>query len=264
MEQSIFISKVENLKHYTPHFSRLYFGNEFCEQLIPSVADLERVLDFVGENGLDFTLVSPYVTEEGLGRVEVLFQEVARRKPDSEVVFNDYGVLRVLNSRYNELEPVMGRLLNRMKRGPRLMTVISKLPLSTVEYFRSSNLTVPILGEFLNQHGVRRVELDNVLQGFDFSLDDNLTASLYVPYAYVTTTRFCLASSCDIPEREEIIGIFPCKRECQRYTFYLRSEIMPVILIREGNAIFFENEVLPGGLEERGITRIVTEPEIPM
>ena len=39
---------------------------------------------------------------------------------------------------------------------------------------------------------------------------------------------------------------------------------MPVILIRKGNTIFFENEVLPDGLEEKGINRIVTEPEIPM
>ena len=264
MEQAIFVSRVESLKYYTPHFSRLYFGNEFCEQLIPSITEVRQALDFVREKGLDFTLVSPYVTEKGLERVEGLFQEVARRQPGSEVVFNDYGVLRVLNSRYGELEPVMGRLLHKMKRGPRLMTVISKLPPSTVEYFRSSNLTVPILGEFLNQNGVKRVELDNLLQGFDFSLDDNLMGSLYYPYAYVATTRFCLSGSCDIPEKEEIIGIFPCKQECQRYTFYLRSEVMPVILIRKGNTIFFENEVLPEGLEARGINRIVTEPEIPM
>jgi len=239
MEQAIFISRVENLKYYTPHFSRLYFGNEFCEQLIPSITELQRVLDFVGENSLDFTLVSPYATEKDLGRLEVLFREVARRQPGSEVVFNDYGVLRVLNSRYGELEPVMGRLLHKMKRGPRLMTVISKLPPSTVEYFRGSNLAVPILGEFLNQNGVKRVELDNLLQGFDFSLDNNLKGSLYYPYAYITTTRFCLSGSCDMPEKEEIIAIIPCKRESQRYTFYLRNEIMPVILIRKGKPVFY-------------------------
>ena len=264
MEQAIFISRVENLKYCTRQFSRLYFGNEFCEQLIPSIAEVRQVLDFVRENELDFTLVTPYATEKGLGKLEPLFQEVAQRRPGSEVVFNDYGVLRVLNSRYGELEPVMGRLLHKMKRGPRLMTVISKLPATTVEYFRGSNLTVPILGEFLNQRGVKRVELDNLLQGFDFSLENNLSGSLYYPYAYVTTTRFCLTSSCDIPEREEMIGIFPCRQECQRYTFYLRSEVMPVILARKGNTIFFENEVLPEGLGERGINRMVTEPEIPM
>jgi hypothetical protein len=143
------------------------------------------------------------------------------------------------------------------------MMVIDRLPQTTVEYFKSSNLTVPALSEFLNNNGVRRVELDNVLQGFDFSLD-NLSASLYLPFACVTTTRLCLANSCDIPEREEMVGVFPCKRECQKYTFYLRSEIMPVVLIRKGNTIFFENRALPDNIEEKGINRIVTEPEIPM
>jgi len=263
MEQAIFISKVENLKYFSPDFSRLYFGNEFCEHLIPSVAELDQVLDFVSGNSLDFTFVTPYVTNNGLRRLEVLFQEVAQKRPNSEIVFNDYGVLRILCNRYSELEPVMGRLLNRMKRGPRLMVVMDKLPQTTVEYFRSSNLTLPVLTKFLNDKGVRRVELDNVLQGFDFALND-LSASLYLPFAYVTTTRLCLTNSCDIPEREELIGIFPCQRECQKYTFYLRSEIMPVILIRKGNTIFFENGALPEGIEEMGITRIVTEPEIPM
>lgn len=263
MEQAIFVSKVENLKYFRPHFSRLYFGNEFCEQLVPSVAELAKVLDFVSENSLDFTFVTPYLTDNGLRRLEILLQLVAQKRPDSEVVFNDYGMLRILRGRYSELEPVMGRLLNRMKRGPRLMMVIDKLPQTTVEYFQSSNLTVPALHKFLNDNGVRRVELDNVLQDFDFALDD-LSASLYLPFAYVTTTRLCLVNSCDVPEREELIGIFPCQRECQKYTFYLKSEIMPVILIRKGNTIFFENRALPDSIEEIGITRIVTEPEIPM
>jgi len=263
MEQAIFISKVEGLKYYNACFSRLYFGNEFCEYLIPSVTDLEQVLNLTLEDSIDFTFVSPYVTNKGLERLEPLLQKIVEEKPGSEVVFNDYGVLRILNNHYNTLVPVMGRLLNRMKRGPRLMMVLDKLPQTTAEYFRSSNLTVPILRKFLNENRVRRVELDNVLQGIDFTLD-GLEASLYVPFAYVTTTRLCLVNSCDMPERAEFIGIFPCNKECQKYTFYLRNGIMPVTLVRKGNTIFFENEVLPANMESRGITRTVLEPEIPM
>jgi hypothetical protein len=263
MEQAIFVSNVGNLKHYDDSFSRLYFGNEFCEHLIPSISDLEQAIDFALANSLDFSFVTPYVTDKGLERLDILLAKMAQKRPHSEVVFNDYGVLRLLNNRYNDLEPVMGRLLNRMKRGPRLMMVIDKLPQSTVEYFRSSNLTVPVLREFLNENGVRRVELDNVLQGIDLALD-GLQASLYAPFAYVTTTRFCLVNSCDTPERKDMIGIFPCKRECQRYTFYLRNPVMPVTLIRKGNTIFFENEELPDGMEGKGINRIVIQPVIPM
>ncbi len=263
MEQALFISKTENLDYFSPVYSRLYFGVEFCERLMPATADLKRVLDFVGEKGLEFTLVSPYVTGEGLKRFGGLLEVLSQIRPGSEVVFNDYGVLRVLHHHYPALEPVLGRLLNRMKRGPRLMAVIDKLPETTVEYFRDSNLNIPALGEFLNRQGIRRVELDNVLQGIGFTLE-SLKGSLYVPYAYVTTTRLCLANGCDDPERQERIGIFPCKRECQKYTFHLSSVVMPVMLERKGNTIFFRNDRIPGGIEQRGIDRLVTQPEIPM
>jgi len=143
------------------------------------------------------------------------------------------------------------------------MIVIDKLPQTTVEYFQRSNLAVPTLDQFLNENRVRRVELDNVLQGIDFA-PCNLGVSLYMPFVYVTTTRFCLVNSCDVPEKKEIIGIFPCGKECQKYTFYLTNPIMPVTLIRKGNTIFFSNEVLPDGLEDKGINRLVFQPEIPM
>ncbi len=263
MEQAVFISKTENLKYVMPQYSRIYFGNEFCEHLVPTLTELKQVLSFALENGMDFTMVSPYITDKGLKRLSLLLDEIALSKPDSEVVFNDYGVLRLLNSRYSMLEPVMGRLLNRMKRGPRLMMVIDKLPETTVDYFQSSNVNVPAMVQFLSGLGVRRVGFDNVLQGINVKLE-KLSGSLYVPFAYITTTRLCLTNGCDDPEKEELVGIFPCQRECQKYTFYMSSEIMPVMLIRKGNTLFFENGDLSGNIEEQGINRIVTQPEIPM
>ena len=74
----------------------------------------------------------------------------------------------------------------------------------------------PIIRQFLIRNGVRRVELDNLLQGIalDFS-NSGMSASLYIPYAYITTTRLCLANSCDVEGREEEIDLSPCKKECQ-------------------------------------------------
>lgn len=263
MEQAIFVSQVEDLKYCRSHYSRLYFGNEFCERLIPSAAELDQVLAFTEQQNLDLTFVSPYVTDKGLHRLEGLLEKLVEKRPGSEVVFNDYGVLRRLNSRYSRLKPVLGRLLNRMKRGPRLMMVIDRLPRSTVEYFRSSNLTVPTLGHFLDINRVGRVELDNVLQGVGFTLD-RLEGSLYIPYVYVSTTRLCLVNACDRPEREAMIGIFPCGKECRKYTFYLSNPIMPDMLIRKGNTIFLVNDAVDARLEEKRINRLVVQPVIPM
>jgi hypothetical protein len=263
MEQSLFITKADNLKYFDPGYSRVYYGVEFCERLLPAISDLKRALDFAGDKRLDFTLVTPYLTERGLEKLEGLLEVLVKTRPDSEVVFNDYGVLRVLCRSYPGLEPVLGRLLNRTKRGPRLMTVIDKLPETTVAYFRDSNLNVPALNEFYSRYGVKRVELDNLLQGLGFTLE-RWRGSLYLPYAYVTTTRLCLTNACDDPGQEARIGIFPCKMECQKYTFYMRNPVMPVMLVRKGNTVFFRNDQIPDDIERRGIDRLVIQPEIPI
>ena len=102
---------------------------------MPSPKELEQVLDF--------TFVTPYVTDEGLKILESLFPEIEEKKLGSEVVLNDWGILRILNERHPNLEPVMGRLLNKMKRGPRLMNLLDILPQSSIDYFRSCSLDVP-------------------------------------------------------------------------------------------------------------------------
>ena len=268
MEFAAFISKTENLKYFDNTFTRLYFGNEFCEELIPGADKLDAIIDFVIKRNADFTLVTPFVTNKGIRRLIPLLERVSELEfgdKKIEVVFNDWGVLRLLRREYKELVPVMGRMLNKMKRGPRLLAVINFLPKDTVEYYQSVNLNVPEFVEFLKDNRIERVEFDNVLQDINFNfLSNGLNVSLYLPFAYVSTTRFCLSNSCDIPEKLDQVGIYPCKRECQRYTFLLQNPAMPVPLVRKGNTVFFKNEFPPKGFNETNISRVVIEPEIPI
>ncbi len=81
MEQAVFISRTENLKYCDENFSRLYFGNEFCERLIPTVQQLTKVLSVVRQKGLAFTLVTPYVTNAGIKRLEKLLTVLAGKLP---------------------------------------------------------------------------------------------------------------------------------------------------------------------------------------
>jgi hypothetical protein len=265
MEQALFISKVENLKYFEDkdQFSRLYFGMEFCERLIPSVDELQEVVKFVNEKKVDFTLVTPYVTEDGIKRVERLLNVLNEQKPGSEVVFNDWGVFQVMQERYQRLVPVLGRLLNKMKRGPRLMNVLDKIPEESVTYYRSPGITIPAIREFLLKKGIGRVEFDNLLQGVDLErCGDEIKKTLYMPFAYITTTRLCLTAWCDREDKVREVGISPCNHECQRYTFSLKNPIMITNLIRKGNTIFFCNEEIPDNLKM--FDRVVIEPEIPI
>jgi hypothetical protein len=91
-----------------------------------------------------------------------------------------------------------------------------------------------------------------------------ISMSLHVPFVYVTTTRICLVANCDVPEKKGFIGVFPCNRECRKYTFYLENKVMTTPLIRKGNTLFYKNTTIPDELTGcEAIDRIIISPEIP-
>jgi len=265
MEQALFISKPAHLSYYTEEFSRLYFGNEFCERLLPAAEELRQALAFASQKHLRFSLVTPYATNRGLEQIERLIAEVSHHVADAEVVFNDWGVLHCVRQEYPGLMPVLGRLLNKSKRGPRIMNILEQTPPATQAYYQGSNLDVPAAVRFLKALGVSRVEFDNLLQGTQLAQTDQaIHKSLYMPFAYVSTTRFCLSANCDNPRLRERVGVVPCGRECQKYTFSLANPVMGLPLIRKGNAVFFVNEDIPDSVAQHLFDRIVIEPEIPL
>jgi hypothetical protein len=261
LERALFISKEKNLQYLKGDYERVYFGHEFCEKLLPSAKVLAAIMDYVQAKGLPLTLVTPYVTESGIRKVEKL---LAVLPGSSEVVFNDWGVLRIVRKEFPDLEPILGRLLTKIKRGPRIAHVLDSLPSDALQHLCSTNLGVPIYQRFLKEHHIQRVEIDNPLQELNVSdVPRELKLSVYIPFAYVTTTRFCLVANCDIPEKKGLIGVFPCHQECKTYTFYLKSPVMPVLLIRKGNTLFYKNPKIPRNLQEKNINRLIIQPEIP-
>jgi len=260
-ENALFITQIENLKYLNPDFKRVHFGVEFCERLLPSAQELTDTLSEVACRGLPFTFVTPYVTEDGLHKVEKLLDLLPG---GTEVVFNDWGVFRLLHDGYQGLVPVLGRLLTKIKRGPRIMNFIDKLPKDALEHLRSTNLGVPRYTQFLFANNIRRAELDNPLQGLNFNgVPQELKLSLHIPFAYVSTTRFCLTANCDDQEKKGFIGVFPCGRECRQYTFFLDNAAMTTLLIRKGNTIFFRNASVTDEIRSSHIDRVIIAPEIP-
>lgn len=267
MEKAIFISRLQGIKYLNKGYSRIYFGNEFCQQLIPSKKDLKEIIRIAKKGEMGFTLVTPYVTNEGLTKLRGLFDLLKKQRECYEVVVNDWGVLRLLNKEYNSLQPVLGRLLHKLKRGPEIMNVMQKLPLPAAQHFKDSNVSLIWFRRFLFRNRIQRVEFDNLVQGIETDIDSGMCpmqGSLYIPYVYVTTTRACLTNGCDAEARIDKVGIFPCGKECQGYTFYLTNSDIPVKLILKGNTQFFINRKMPRNLKSNGINRIVEQPEIPM
>lgn len=153
----------------------------------------------------------------------------------SEVIFNDRGVLEIINRGFTSLQPVMGRLLNKMKRGPRLIHFMDMVPQENIDYLRTCSLEIPVYQKFLIMNRVMRAEIDNVLQGIDIDTrGSEMHLSLNVPYAYVTTGHLCLSCQVEDPDWEDRIVLTPCSRECRRYTFTLTHPVMGVPLVKKG------------------------------
>ncbi|MHA1651052.1 MAG: hypothetical protein ACTSYB_12725 [Candidatus Helarchaeota archaeon] len=259
MEHTLYITNLQDLEYFTESYSRIYFGTEFCQNLIPHQKELELVLKFVENHSISFSLVTPYVTDKGLQKLIPLFSYISDKIGSSEVIFNDWGVFNVIKHQFPQLKPVLGRLLTKIKRDPRIIYLREKISSNTWNYFRTTNLNIPWYREFLKNNGIERIDLDNPLQGINLNFPD-FHKSLYFPYGHITTTRLCLTANCDQPEDWDRIGIFPCHRECQHYTFYLQNNVMPVKLIRKGNTIFYQNEKILSDQHDR----LVYQPKIPI
>lgn len=260
MEWAIFISKAADLKYWDKKYSRIYFGIEFCERLIPDVRDMQQVLDFVSKNKLALSLVTCFVTDQGLQQTINLLQLLHRFRPGSEVVINDWGLLRVVKDL--GLKPVLGRLLVKQKRDPRILDLKDKISKAVRLQLQDAKLNSYFL-EFLKDKGIERAEIDNLLQGiktekFSFS---SLSFSLYVPFGYITTTRICPF----IPANKngERLGIFPCDKECRTEPFTFSHPSMSTPLILKGNTVFFENHKMPDNEIGIAINRIVYQAVLP-
>jgi hypothetical protein len=265
MEQALYISSPDLLSFFTPEFTRIYFGQEFCERLLPDERQIDSVMEFAARHHVPVTFVTPYVTNPGLAAVEARIRHVAEAQPGGEVVFNDWGVYLFLAEEVAGMRPVLGRLLNKTKRGPRIVNIIEQVPPETRGYYQGSNLDVPAACRFLKERGIRRVEFDNPLQGLDLSgTDPEIAKSLYLPFAFVSTTRLCLSANCADPDAVDRVGVFACAQECRSATFSLYNPVMRVPLIRRGNTQFIVNEQIPDVVSQGLVDRIVVQPEIPL
>jgi len=263
MEKAVYFTRIDELLGSQESCDRLYFGHEFCQRRLPSREDLCSAVAHARERALDFTFVTPFVTNAGLVLLRELIDELTGRAPDAglEIVVNDWGVLHFLRREHPGVTIGLGRLLTKQKRGPRLLRIADRIPAAAVDHFRRSNVDVPHTALFLKKMCVARVELDNLLQGI--RRDNGLTASLYHPYGYITTTRLCLMMQGERAGKN-LRSLGTCHRECLKYTVNLTHQDQPVDILLKGNTQFFRNDALPRNLQALNVSRLVHTPSLPV
>ncbi len=234
------IKKITDLEHL--NYTHIYLGSEFCEELIPTKEKTAAFLNYCLKNKKRFILLTPPLTEKGLKKIIELLPLLPL---NCEIVFNDWGLLSSIKK--HQLTPRLGRLLLKVKREPR-QTNNNEL----LKYLRTANLTEKIFQKYLLSNKINGIEFDNVWQGYDAVLPEDLSNSLYLPYVYITTTKKCLFKEKDL-----------CYQHCQQkyITANLRNYDEPLLI--NGNTQFYTNTSLPDStcLEKLKISRIVYQPK---
>lgn len=258
----------------------IYFGVEFCQRLIPGEEELREALGLVQQTGLFFSFVTPPVTDSGIETLASRFdllQKENRSNGTVEVIVNDWGTLRVLRKRFPDLVPVLGRLMNKMIRDPRIAPFYdsASAPPEGLKVVQQSSVTNPLFHGSLKEWGVKRHEFDNLFQGIRFEVeDDDIVFSVYIPYGYVATGRVCMPGSFHLSREEKFTEYMDCRKECQGYSHRLRNISSPYIsrsleLVQRGNTLFYPNsrEMIEKVLQRNdsdAFDRIVYQPELPI
>ena len=233
-------------------YQRLYFGSEFCSWAFPPVEQVEQALGFAHRAGMAFTLATPVLREETLAELRALlvFLQPLLHLGD-EVVISDFGALELVRELLPATELVIGRALSGQKRGPRIEGLA--LPAAALDYFRQGSWYAPEAVTLLQEEGIGRVELDNLIQS-PAPLPPELRGSLHTPYALVTSSRNCPFHRGDAGKR--------CTVTCGE-VFRLTTEQTPHPLLQAGNSQFLEIPHLPENLAALGIDRLVEHPQLP-
>lgn len=262
-------------------FTRFYYGEEFCEKALSGKPDLIRALRASEEAGMKFTYVTPYVTEKGLLKLQDLLGLLAGEKPGTEVVINDWGVLDWLVEHQPTLTPILGRLMNKILRDPRMPKGLANPPDGNViRHFQTSSLAGPGMQDLLHKYNVRRIELDFPPQGLDPELPEwGYHSSLYLPFGVVTTGRICFIHSWGLKEKDKFKTSGYCDRKCQlcwlemsdqRYDPFGFSGLVKKSsdwkIIQKGNTVFYRQSqgFLSKALtqvKKSGVDRIIFQPE---
>lgn len=188
-----------------PEISRLYLGNEFCDRLIPNRNQFQQSINEIQQAGIPLSLVTPAVSDKAMKKLTPAFEAL---ETGSEVIVNDWGVLRVINKHYPDLVPVAGRQLCKMIKDPRLPSR------QWIELY-PSGVQGAQFQKLLLKFGIDRIELDAppFVQP-EFFKNPNIKQSVYTRQGYATRGRICKIGCMHLDSASKFAAGHGCQMEC--------------------------------------------------
>ena len=242
-----FIDKVLKEKHIENHgifkggFKRVYIGNEFCPHLLPSCNNLVKMLDISLKEDLKVTIALPYVTQDKIEYIDEILSNVqnwcVKNNVQAEVIANDWAVVNMVNTKFFELQCILGRLMNKRKKDPR-----AKMMLAYKKYEKEmteNNLNSSYYRDFLNSNNLYRFEFE------DNCIDNKIPQglhSLHFPFYQITTSAFCRTySESEFFNKYKQKLVESCPHYCDEFCFLYPKHLN---MIGKGNSVFgFSNRL---------------------
>ena len=192
----------------------VYFGSEFCQNLLPTPAQFKRARALAGR---PVALATPLLTGNALAAVEAVLRAHPAGQGRLEVVANDFGLIHLAAGKYaDRVSLSVGRVL--------------------AGYLKSS--PNPFLAKFFREHGISKLEADRATTVERFSRSCRPSFNYHAAYTCAGVTRFCPWEKLWTGER--------CRYSCQRGARKLESRLLPETLYLV-NAAYFTAGVKPGG-----------------
>ena len=215
----------------------LYFGSEFCEDRLPTLAEALTSCDLADAHALEPTLLTPLATPEALQRVQQLLHALRTEGRRPAVVFNDWGVLGLLRERCPDLPRRAGRLMNRSLRDPRAYRDAPD-GRATHQGARFARMR-----RFLVDAGVAAIESDADLDGgFLGDGEEALQRTLHLPYTFAASGRNCPLKALLYRDGSGFSKAIAerCTAPCRSGPLPAPRADTPVAQWRAGNTLFFE------------------------
>jgi len=214
--------------------SRLYVGDEFCANRLPSPGRLRSFHQWADEAGFHITLLTPILSDAGIETCTPLFDALHHWDASAEVVVNDWGVLRFLRDRHPGSRISVGRLLDKGFKDPR--SPGNPGGGEGDPLLSSGTFDHETIREEMNRLGVSRLERDLLphRRGMGFA-DSRFKFSIYYPYGYFTTGRICWPASV----QQGFVPAGPCDRGCRTLSMRLVHSDFNLPVIQNGNTLFY-------------------------
>lgn len=265
MKKSKVINKIIPINELS-QFDRLYIGNDYCENNL-NVKKIKGLLDVYQNRKI--TLLLPFLTDYGIKKLsDMLTSFKILKLKNFEVVFNDWGTFFFLKRHYPKINLVLGRLLTKQRKDPRIEIILKnkqehfkvlknslgiknivqtkKVPGSLIDLFSRNAIESKEIINFLIENNILRIEIDNLTWDMIAKLPSKIKVSLYYPYILLNVTRYCGA----INGKYENV----CNKDCLKKEKNISNNIF-----MKGNALYYKNSVMPtkNTLKSNNIDRIV-------